>query len=135
MIEKNLDTERLIPTDSVRNPKTILDVIPLYAHGRDAEVPPIHVIPYKSAEEEKYLICSGNHRAASAHICHKPIRCRILTEEADLSEILEGSAREYKTLRELHDGGVDSAKKHLYLSKGWDEYFRDMFSQSIMPDF
>lgn len=135
MIEKILDTEKLIPTNNVRNPKTILNVIALYANGMGEEVYPIHVIPYQTAEDERYLICSGNHRAASAFMCKKPIKCKILTQDADISEITEGSVGEYETLRELHDGCEKSARTFHYLSKGWKEYLRDMFSQNISPDF
>jgi hypothetical protein len=135
MIEKTLNTESLIPTNDVRNPKTILDIIPLYVHGGYEKIPPIHVISYNFSENEKYLICSGNHRAVSAYICKKPIKCKILTEKEDLSEVLEGFAGKCETLKELHDNCEISAKEYHYLDKGWDEFLRDMFFQNIEPNF
>lgn len=58
-----------------------------------------------------------------------------MTQDTDISEIREGSAGEYETLRELHDGCEESAENYHYLSKGWNEYLRDIFSNSIKPDF
>jgi hypothetical protein len=125
----------LIPTDIIRNPKTILDLIPLYVQGRENEIEPIIVIPHGKLESTRFLICSGNHRAAVAAICKRPIKSRIITQESDLKEITQGPISEIKGIQELHYRCVEVASSHPYLKGGWNEYLRDLFIQNINPNF
>lgn len=114
----------LIPTDCPRSLMGVLKFIPSLCAGKG--VPPIIVVSASSRDERwpDYYVCSGNHRAAAAHICKLEIEADAIEWPADIAVISEGEIAKCTSIGQLIVSCHEAAESGQYLTGRWVEYLR-----------
>jgi len=129
-----IDPKDLIPTDCPRSLMGVLKFVPMLC-AREA-LRPIIVVPVPSSARRKipggYLVCSGNHRAAAAHICRLGLAADVIEADADLRTIREGSVADYCTVNDLAAACLEAAESGGYLKGRWEEYLRMITDSGVV---
>ena len=129
-----LDTKHLIPTDCPRSLLGILRFIPLFCAGKNVKAVIVVPAPMRKNHtgDADYLVCSGNHRSAAAHICKVPIKADVIETDADLLKIRDGAIIECTTVAELISACTEAAESGGYMKGRWLEYLKMITDSGVV---
>ena len=129
-----LEPKYLIPTDCPRSLKGVLRFIPMLCAGKTLH--PIAAVPVPASagrsQSARYLVCSGNHRAAATFICKVAITADVIESDDDLSKVREGAVSEYHSVDDLAAACLEAAESGGYLAGGWEEYLRMITDSGVV---
>lgn len=84
------------------------------------------------AKTANYFVCSGNHRAAAAHICKVALVAEVVEADEDLVRIRDGAAAGCDSVEELVSSCLEAAESGGYLKGRWEEYLRMITDSGVV---
>ncbi len=129
-----LETRNLVPTDCPRSLLGVLRFIPLFCAGKSVKAVIVVPVPMRKNHtgDADYLVCSGNHRSAAAHICKVPIMAEVIETDADLLKIRDGAVIQCTTVAELVSACTEAAEGGGYVKGRWLEYLKMITDSGVV---